>query len=406
METQVAVLLSENPAEQLIKASFTRLSVSDLVGFASKLVGGRIPLPPEDLFTIKNGLFYISTGATIGGAYYPPGVSIRADFEIFGEEANFECSIGRTIRIKALLEGLQLGPLAISGALGERPSTIIELGLEKQQILIDGQVKLFAIEAAIHAELNIMPVPSMVFVMRLAFADALEFELSAKAIGATDIKSLKNMDFQIHVVLEQHIIAYITAQAQAHFKAIAKVFKDGIEAAEALFNELKEKLEAQLREAEEAFEAAKELWEQKEREIKEAFDEAVAGFEEGLAELGRDLAQAEKNFEDALSYARQRLEQARIDRAAAINKAITKVRKAKRELQADIMRQLFDIRETKKETARGYGVILQDLQIAERKHEKAQRELLCRVCLKTTSDFFCRQGSKMRKEIGGSAGGA
>ncbi|RPA89757.1 hypothetical protein L873DRAFT_1849165 [Choiromyces venosus 120613-1] len=374
-EAQVAVALSANPTEQLVKTSLTRLSVTDLIQFASRIANDAIPAPPEDLFTIKNGLFYISTGATIGTTYYPAGASIRGDIELLGQETNFECTIGKTTRLQALFEDVALGPLVITGTEGGKPSTVIELGLSKQHILLDGSVKIFDFEASIHASLDILPKPDISLALRVAWADALEVELRARVIGAANFRDLKDTDFMIDAVLEQHILEYISMHGQAHFLAMRKVFEDGIEAAEEFFESAKEAIDAQLKEAEEAFEAARALWHEKEAELRNALHDAVTSFEEGVEELQNDFYQAEKDFEAAVYKAHQKLETARIDRAAAITSALIRIQKARRELQAEIMSHLCVIQETKKETAMSYGALLVDLKVAEENVQSAQDEV-------------------------------
>ncbi|CUS15348.1 unnamed protein product [Tuber aestivum] len=374
-ETQVAVALSENPTEQLVKTSFTRLSVTDLIRFASKIANESIPIPPEDLFTIKNGLFYISTGATIGTTYYPAGASIKGDIELFGQETNLECTVGRTTRIQALFEDVALGPLVVTGTGGGKASAMIELGLAKQHILLDGSVKIFDFEASIHASLDILPKPDISFALRVAWGDAIEVELCARVIGAADLKDLRGADFLIDMALEQHILDYISTNAQAQFAAMRKFLEGGVLAAEEFFEETKGAIEAQLKEAEEAFNAARDHWKEKEKELRNALDGAVSSFEEGLEELQKDFYQAEKDFEAAVYSAHQKLETARIDRVAAITSTLAKLQKARRELQAEIMSCLFSIQETKKETAMSYGALLLDLKVAEENVRKAQDEV-------------------------------
>ena len=393
--------LSENPTEQLVKTSFTRLSATDLIRFASRIASEAIPIPPEDLFTIKNGLLYISTGATIGTTYYPAGASIRGDIELFGQETNLECTIGTTTKIQALFEDLVLGPLVVTGTDGGKVSTAIELGLSKQHILLDGRVNIFNFEASIHASLDILPKPDVSFALRVAWADALEVELCARAIGTVNFKDLKDADFLVDVVLEQHILDYISTHAQAHFAAIRKVFEDGVEAAEEFFENTKEAIDAQLKEAEEAFDAARRLWEEKEAELKNALHDAVSSFEEGLEELRKDFCQAEKDFEAAVYNAHQRLETARIDKAADITSALIKVHKARRELQAEIVSHLFDIQETKKETAMNYGALLADLKVAEENVQKGQGTIppLCGGVLRALANFPIDEVDRREKAL-------
>lgn len=397
-EVQVAMAISENPLEQILKASLSKLSITDLVKFASDISGEEIPLPPEDLLAFRNVLFYISTGTSIGTTYYPAGASIKGDIQLLGKETNVECTIGSTTKISALFDEVQVGPLLLAGVKESRPSLSIELGLLKQHIMVDGRLKLFDLDTSVRSVFDILPKPDMRFDLSFAFAEALDIEISARVVGAADFKNLKNADFLLGVILEQDILKYINNHVKAHFRAIQKALKEGFEAARKFFEAEKKRLNVHLTKAKKVFHAAEVVWKAKEREVRDALDEVVREFEEGILELGRDLEEAKKALEAALYAAHQHLEQARIDRAAFITSAAIKVMRTRREFKAAIKAQLFDVRATKEETKSMFGVLLQDVKDAEKEcYEARGTPLRCMFMFKVHCKLIQRMQIPMMK---------
>lgn len=364
--------ISENPLEQLLKTSLSRLSVTDLVKFASDVSGEDIPLPPEDLLAFRNVLFYISTGMSIGTTYYPAGASIKGDMELFGHETNVECTIGSTTKISAFFDEMQLGPLLLAGVGESRPSVAVELGVMKQHIMINGRLKFFDVETSIRSIFDILPKPDIQLDLSFAFAEALDIEISAKLIGAANFKNLKSADFLLDVILEQVILEYINTHVRAHFHAIRKALKEGPEAARKFFEAEKKRLNARMVKVKKVLDAAEAVWEAKENEVKDALGKVIAEFEDGVLELERGLKEAKKDFEAALYAAHQHLEQARIDRAAFVTSAAIKVMRTRREFKTVIKRKLFDVRATKEETKSIFGVLLQDVEDARQDFQRAQ----------------------------------
>lgn len=371
-EVQVAMAISENPAEQLLKASLSELSITDMVRFTSQISGLDIPLPPKDLLAFRDVSFYISTGVSIGTTYYPSGVSITGAMELFGKKTNVECTLGSTTRISALFDEVQLGPLLLAGAGESRPSMIMELGPMEQHILVDGRLKFFELDASVRLVFDILPTPNMRLDISFAFAEALDIDITAQVVGVADIKNLKDADFIIDIILEQNILEYINTHTKAHFRVIQRVLKEGPEAARKFFEEEKKRLNAQMIKAKEFLDAAEAAWEAKQKEIEDALDAVMAEFEEGMLELQQGLEEVRKEFETALMDAYQQLEQARIDRAAFITSAAINFMHLKRDFQIAIKNQLFDVRATKEETKSKFGVLLQDVKDAEEENRKAQ----------------------------------
>lgn len=371
-DLQLAMAINQNPAEQLLKATLSTLSLTDLVTFASKISRQDIPLPSPDLLAFRDLSFYISTGMSIGKTHYPAGASITGEVEIFSKVTTIECTIGAATKISALFDEVKLGPLLLGGVGDERPQMTIELGLAKQHILVDGRLKILGLNTSVRSVFDILPNPDMRFDITFAFAEALDVEISARVLGAGDIGGLAEADFVVDVVLEQDVLRYVNTHAKAHFRAIHKALEEGIEAARRFFEEEKKKLDMQLIRAKQTLEAAKIAWKVKEKQIKDLLEEILAELEEGRLELQKDLENARKEFEAALYDAYQQLEQSRIDRAAFVAGAAIDLMHARKEFRDAIRSMLFDVRATKEETKSRFGVLLDDVENAEAEVKKAQ----------------------------------
>ena len=140
-EAKLAIKLSQNPKEQILVAAVKDLNVANLVKFASQICEYQFP-EPDDFLHFNDFQLYLSTGASIGETYYPPGASLKGAMTIFGKRAKFDCTIGTMVKIMATIEHFELGPLKVRGATGEDPIVDTELSASTQKVLIDGAVDL------------------------------------------------------------------------------------------------------------------------------------------------------------------------------------------------------------------------------------------------------------------------
>jgi len=80
-----------------LSGKLEKLNISDLVKFASKVIGAPIRDVPVDFLNFENAELYICpAGITFGSTVYPQGFSFKADMVLFGKRANIECSTSST----------------------------------------------------------------------------------------------------------------------------------------------------------------------------------------------------------------------------------------------------------------------------------------------------------------------
>jgi len=371
LEAQVSMVISENPADELIMASLTKLSIHDLVKFASEISGQDISLPPQDLMGFRDVLLYLSSGVTLGTTQYPSGVTMKGEMELFGQSTKLECTIGATTRIEAQFEGIEVGPLAVRGSCGGGPVAIIEIGAAKQHILIDGAVKILDLEASIHCAFEILPNPGMELSLRLAFADALEINLDAELVGMADFRNLSGADFMVHAVVEQDILQYLVRQLRHYLSALFVLLQKGIEAAHHFIDEAQEQIESVIDLASVALEEAQSAWDEVEAAMDTELDELRDDFQRKFESLELSLFTTKKEGENAILKVKE-LEQAMIISAATVADTASAARKTKVEMRKNISTKLHDIREVKEKTKSKYGALEEKIKQIEEKIKHAQ----------------------------------
>jgi len=375
VEAQVRAVISEDPADELIYASLNQLSIQDLAKFASQISGEEIPLPPEDLLCFRNVLLYLSTGTSVGTTYYPAGASFRGQMDLFGQTTKHECTVGATTKIATEFEGLQLGPLTVGGAVGGKScSAVVELGVDKQHILIDGAVILFDFEASIHGVFDILPTPNMEFELRLAYAEALEITLGAKIVGVPSFSNLSDADFEVYAILEQDIIGYLVRQIRYCIEALSKLLDGGIDAAYEFIDDAQDAIEDSIAAAVDTFEEARIAWEEKQIAVKNALQEVQDDLESSIKSLQDDLFGTRKEVEEAISNAQKELEQAKVQTVTAVSSAAHEVRRTKMEHEKGIASQLYTIREVKEKTKSAFGAVEMKVRETEEKVKRTQSE--------------------------------
>jgi hypothetical protein len=373
-EVQVAMMISENPADELINASLTELSVQDLVKFASEISGQTIPLPPEDLLAFKDVMVYLSTGVSIGTKYYPHGISIHGEMELLGKSTRLECSVGGITKIAAKFEELSVGPLQLGGTDGKPSSAAIEIGAAKQHILIDGSLKLSKfLHVGAHCAIDILPVPDINLSLHVGFADALDLLLEAKLIGTPNFKNLRGADFMVHAVLEQDILRYLVRQLQTCLSALFEMLQNGIEAAHAFIDNAQDAIESVVSAASQALEDAKNVWDEHEATVEAALKESEEDLKDTIRSMTEELFGTKTEFEDVVFKARKTFEQKQIQSAASVSAATAAVRKKTLGMQKSVKMQLHEIREVKEKTKAKFGKVEMKLKEVEEKIKPTQR---------------------------------
>ncbi|KAK3314082.1 hypothetical protein B0H66DRAFT_523455 [Apodospora peruviana] len=370
-EAKLAMKLSQNPKEQILVAAVKDLGVVDLVKFASQICEYEFP-EPDDFVHFNDVQLYLSTGASIGETYYPPGASFKGDMTIFGRRAKFDCTIGTMVKIMATVEHFDLGPLKVRGATGADPIVDIELSSSTQKVLIDGAVDLWALSAALHLEAEVYPKPKFNFWVDVSLSDWFNFQLEAKLSGDIDFKnlsSLANADFEIYGLMEQHILDNIIDMLDKQINSM-KDHADFDEAKRRL-SEKEDQFNASVQAAQNRLDEAKKNWENKEQNIISALDRAKSEAQRYKQQLEDNLAAAEKSYANAVVAAVATLNQARHDAAVAIHLAETDLQRAQSQSEEGVRLAQSDLNEKRNAFRLMFGSARSDLEQARRNLDEA-----------------------------------
>ncbi|KAF5630147.1 uncharacterized protein FTJAE_8298 [Fusarium tjaetaba] len=370
-EAKLAMKLSQNPKEQILVAAVKDLGVVDLVEFASQICEYQLP-KPDNLLHFNDIQLYLSTGASIGETYYPPGASLKGDITIFGKRAKCDCTIGKMVKIMATIEHFDLGPLKVKGATGEYPIVDIELSSSIQRVLIDGAVDVWALSAAVHLEAEVYPKPRFDFGLEVSLSDWFKFKLEAKLAGEVnfkDLSSLANADFTIYGLMEQHILDKIIDMLDKQIKSIRD--HTDFNKAKRVLSDKENEFNSAVEAARSNLYAARQNWELKERDIISALDSAKYDAQSYKGQLEDKVASAEKSYASAIVAAMARLDQARHDSATTTHLAEIALQKAHFQSQEVIRQAQSGLIEKRDAFKLKFGSARSDLEQTRRSLEEA-----------------------------------
>ncbi|KAJ3949664.1 uncharacterized protein N0V96_000788 [Colletotrichum fioriniae] len=361
-EAKLAMKLSQNPKEQILVAAVKDLGVVDLVKFASQICEYQFP-EPDGFLHFNDFQLYLSTGASIGETYYAPGVSLKGDMTIFGKRAKFDCTIGTMVKIMATIEHFELGPVKVRGAIGEDPIVDIELSSSTQKVLIDGAVDLWGLSAALHLEAQAYPKSKFDFWVDVSLSDWFKFKLKAKLTGDVDFKdlsSLKNADFSIYGLMEQHILDNITEMLDKQVNSLGN-YADLGDARRILSGREKE-FKATVESARIRLDETRQRWEAKEQEIVSTLDRAQSGAKSYKQQLESNAATAELQYANVVVAAMANLDQARHDAAVATHLAETSLQETQARSEKKVRRAQSGLNEKRNAFKLSFGSARSDLE--------------------------------------------
>ncbi|KLO19379.1 hypothetical protein SCHPADRAFT_935442 [Schizopora paradoxa] len=373
----VAMKVTQNPKEQLLVAEIVDLGVTDLVHFASLVVGHEIP-DPGDILHFNELSLYLSTGTSIGLTYYPAGVSAKGDMRIFGKRAKFELSLALGVKIMATIEAFELGPLKVHGAARPDPIVDVEISAAKQAVLIDGAVEIWGLTAALHLDAQLYPSPKLDFWVHLTLADLLIVKLEAKLSGVKSFKSLDSLagaDFEVYALVEQNIVDEVVKQLSQQIQAAKDAAKHGFDELKAKMDEKEALFKAGCQAAIDHLEVKRKEWHEKKAAVDAEFARVQADVTRTREELERKVDEAERAFKAVLAQANAALEEAKHDAAAAIMDAERAVEDAQRDSDESIRSAQNDLQSARDFLNNNFGSAIRDLENARYAVEDAQRTI-------------------------------
>lgn len=367
--------MTDNPKDGVLQINVTHLGIKDIISFASLVVEHDLPQPGSDFLYFEELKFGISTGASIGSTYYPAGATFNAKMDIFGKKASVDCEFNkaaRGIKIHGEVEAFILGPVTVSGK--TTPNLVVDVNFtpDAQHLMIDGQVKLWDIDASISITAGLHPL-DLTFEGQLAFSDALDFTLNAKIAG--EIHSLKDVlhsDFLFDFKFEQHILDDIMARANTYILAAKTAVDEGAESAEKKLDVAEKEYNDFLNKKQSELDVAKASWDKKNQDTLVAATAKKAQILADEASKRKSVDDAKAKFDTFILHLEQNLQNTKNSAANEISKAQKNVNDEKSKIDNDVNGKVHDLQKAQDSLSHSFGSAESTLNDAKKKVADAQ----------------------------------
>ncbi|KAI8652836.1 hypothetical protein NCS57_01349200 [Fusarium keratoplasticum] len=368
---------SQNPKEQLVDIFVENLGGSHLITFASLVADRELPTVADDLLHFTKLNMYFSTGTTIGKDVYPPGISAKGDLKIFGKRAQFDCTLGKAVKIMATIEKFSLGPLTVRGATKPDPLVDIEFSAQAQKILIDGAVDIWEASAALHLNIGLLSKTTFDFFAHLKLSDLFLLKLEAQLKGTIDIKNYKtwaNADFAMYGLMEQRVIDYVMAQLDQQISAAHEAAKEGFEMVKQDMEAKEAVFKAGCDDAIKKLEIVKAVWLAKKAQVDSDFANAIASASAERKRLQAKVDETERDFKNLIRQKKKELEQVRANAGNAIRVAQAAVDLKQRELDDGVHVAQAGVQVARADFLRRAEIVTNDIKNKQAEVNQAKRE--------------------------------
>ena len=359
----------------MLQIDVKNLGIKDIIAFASLVVEHDLPQPASDFLFFEELDFGISTGASIGSKYYSSGANFLAKVDIFGKKASIDCEFNKEvkgIKVHGSVEPFTLGPVTVSGKTD--PNLIIDMDFtpDAQHLMIDGQVKLWEIDAGITITANMLPL-DLTFDGELAFSDALDFKLKAHIDGKINsFKDLLHSDFLFEFEFEQHILNDIMARANTYILAAKMAVDEGMDSAKSKLDAAEKEYNDFLNKRQSELGAAKATWDKKSQDT-------LAAAAAKKAQILADEASKRKSVDDAkakldafILSLEQKLQNTKDNAANEIGKAQKNVNDEKSRVDNDVNSKVLGLQNAQNSLSHSFDAADNTLNDARNKVAAAQ----------------------------------
>lgn len=344
IEIQMAAKISENPMEEILTGSLERLSMHELLGMTESLLGVSLPgqmLP--DILTVESLRFYFAPmGGSIGTIKYEKGISFSGKLVLFGKKAEvYARFMDEGFVIKGELDRIDLGILKIGGKKGRNLLVDMEVSLQKQSCLLDGEIEILGSKKGIYLSIS---KEGVAFEYEENFLSL--FQLMVKAESRGELEHFEQFDFLLEAEMDQKVSEFIHQKVITKIKAAIEAVDVNIKEAERNVEEAKKKYEEKYQKAEAALlvaeRKAKELNEllvQTVREEREKYQDSMEtakreversrkAYEAVLTAAQMEVSRTERVYKDAMDTAKRAVDQAEREYNDAMESAIREVSRA------------------------------------------------------------------------------
>ena len=370
--------VTDSPKDGVLQVDVKSLGIKDIISFASLVVEHDLPQPASDFLFFEELAFGISTGASVGSTYYPAGATFLAKMDIFGKKASIDCELNKEakgIKVHGNVEPFTLGPLTVSGKTDPNLIVDVEFTPDAQHLMIDGQVKLWEIDAGITINADMLPL-DLTFDGELAFSDALDFELKAHVDGKINsLKDFLHSDFLFDFEFEQHILNDIMARANTYILAAKMAIDEGMESAKSKLNAAEKEYNDFLDKKQSELGAAKANWDKKNQDTLTAAAAKKAQILADEASKRKSVDDAKIKLDAFILSLEQKLQNTKGNAANEIGKAQKTVNDEKSRIDNDVNGKVQALQNAQNNLSHSFGAADNALNDARNKVAAAQSML-------------------------------
>lgn len=378
----MAANISTNPLDEILSGSLKELDLKEIVEFASHTVNLNIPEDDiPDFLNIKNLQFYVSpAGGSIGTITYEKGISFACDMVFMEKEFQFYSRISETgIEGEGKLDAIEIGPLKVSGEVGDNVSCGLSLTPSAQSFSLDGAISFLGSKKGAYIDVSTRGIE---FKFEENFFNLLKFQLEGKSSGS--ISEPSSLDFQLSADMQNDITNFLKNDVSnqinkvinsasedinvakkkvedaervytAEYAKAQKALNDAQGAADAYLNRLKNDVDKANANYQHELDTAKNELEKAEAAYNNAFNDAKIAvaqaerdYNSGIASAQVALSQAERDYNSGITSAQNAVEQAERDYKNSIGSAQNALNSAQRSVDS----LLSDIESTKRDIKR------------------------------------------------------
>ncbi len=385
METTMALSISEDPMHEILAGSLKQLTSKDLVEFAAAVTGVRFDETAiPDFFELKDISFYCApAGGSIGTIKYDAGLSFSGDMCLFGKRASLYATFSeKGLAAKGHLDGIEIGPLKISGEKGKDAELDLELTLEKQSVYVDGMIRFLDSHAGVLADISAKGVK---FKFEENFAGLLTYEVQGESKGS--LAQPSTLDFDLTAQFDNHLTDYLKDTVARKIRVAIGAAKTTIEEAEAAVDKAEKAYQAEYDKAKAALDGARAEADKCLRECAEKVEEEKNKYNSSMESAEAEVNKARTVYDNALSSAQKAITDAQRDYDSAVKTAEAALNDA-RKIYDDAMKTARKaVDDATREYDRVFGDAVAEVQRAKKEVAKLQDEVN-----RATRDRDSRQG--------------
>ena len=371
VEIQMAVNISENPMEEILMGSLSKLTMTDVVGIVESLLGVKLhdnELP--DYFTVEDiNLYCAPAGGKIGTIVYEKGFIFSGRLLLFGKKAEIYARLmDNGFVIKGGMECLDLGILKIGGKKGKDLLVDIEISSDNQHCLLDGEIEILGCKKGIFLSVS---KNGLAFEYEENFLSLLTFTMKASSVGT--VGDLSTLDFILEAEFDNKISEYIQTTVLGKIEQAIQTVEHDIKEAEIKVEKTKQQYEMVYKAAADKLSDAQknaDEWLQKcTQDVENERRKFVASVEDAESEVKR----TQKAYEDAITAAQREVDRAEEVYKKAMDNAKREVDRAEHEYNDALNDAIRQVQDARKVYDKAFGDAKRDLDKAQKDVDDLQR---------------------------------